>query len=39
MLFGHCVEVFYKEAFEKHRALFEELGVNPNNGAGSLKKR
>lgn len=34
VFFGHCVDVFYKDAIEKHRALFEELGVNLNNGIG-----
>jgi len=36
VLFGHCVEVFYKDAFDKHKALFQELGVNPNNGVGDV---
>ncbi|MEH6580022.1 MAG: NADP-dependent isocitrate dehydrogenase [Amphritea sp.] len=36
IVFGHAVTVFYKELFEKHGALFEELGVNPNNGIGSV---
>ncbi|KXI29911.1 NADP-dependent isocitrate dehydrogenase [Paraglaciecola hydrolytica] len=36
IVFGHCVKVFYKDLFEKHAALFEELGVNPNNGLGSV---
>mmetsp|Transcript_17167 Transcript_17167/g.23578 ORF Transcript_17167/g.23578 Transcript_17167/m.23578 type:complete len:808 (-) Transcript_17167:85-2508(-) len=36
ILFGHCVKVFYKEAFEKHGDLFEEIGANPNNGLGSI---
>ncbi|MFY8054052.1 MAG: NADP-dependent isocitrate dehydrogenase, partial [Limnohabitans sp.] len=30
IVFGHCVKIFYKEAFEKHGKLFEELGVNVN---------
>jgi isocitrate dehydrogenase len=34
IFFKHCVEVFYKEAFEKHRELFEELGVTATNGIG-----
>jgi len=34
IMFGHCVTVFFKDAFEKHASLFEELGVNPNNGIG-----
>jgi len=36
IMFGHCVAVFYKEVFEKHTALIEELGVNVNNGLGDL---
>jgi isocitrate dehydrogenase len=36
IVFGHCVRIFYKEAFEKHAKLFEELGVNVNNGMSNL---
>jgi len=36
IVFGHCVRIFYKEAFEKHAQLFEELGVNVNNGMVDL---
>ena len=36
IVFGHCVKIYYKEAFEKHAALFEELGVNVNNGMVNL---
>lgn len=36
IVFGHCVKVFYKELFDKHGELFKELGVNPNNGLGSV---
>lgn len=36
IVFGHCVKVFYKNLFEKHAELFEKLGVNPNNGLGSV---
>ncbi|HCB09122.1 MAG TPA: NADP-dependent isocitrate dehydrogenase [Alteromonas sp.] len=36
IVFGHCVKVFYKELFEKYGDLFDELGVNPNNGLGSV---
>jgi isocitrate dehydrogenase len=39
IVFGHCVRLFYKEAFEKHAKLFEELGVNPNNGLASLYEK
>ncbi|MCV2354137.1 NADP-dependent isocitrate dehydrogenase [Paucibacter sp. B2R-40] len=36
IVFGHCVRIFYKEAFAKHAQLFEELGVNVNNGMVNL---
>ncbi|AMO60316.1 isocitrate dehydrogenase, NADP-dependent, monomeric type [Mycolicibacterium phlei] len=36
IVFGHAVKVFYKDAFEKHGKLFEELGVNVNNGLSDL---
>jgi len=36
IVFGHCVKIFYKEAFEKHDTLFKELGVNVNNGMADL---
>ena len=36
IVFGHCVKIFYKEAFAKHGALFKELGVNVNNGMADL---
>ncbi|MFB9267972.1 NADP-dependent isocitrate dehydrogenase [Bradyrhizobium erythrophlei] len=32
IVFGHCVKIFYRDAFAKHGQLFEELGVNVNNG-------
>jgi isocitrate dehydrogenase len=36
IVFGHCVRMFYKEAFEKHGKLFDEIGVNVNNGMANL---
>ncbi|SDU80611.1 NADP-dependent isocitrate dehydrogenase [Gordonia westfalica] len=36
IVFGHAVKVFYREAFEKHGDLFDELGVNVNNGLSDL---
>jgi len=36
IMFGHCVKVFFKELFAKHGAVFQELGVNPNNGFGDV---
>ncbi|WP_114152359.1 NADP-dependent isocitrate dehydrogenase [Chromobacterium haemolyticum] len=39
IVFGHCVKIYYKEAFEKHGKLFEELGVNVNNGMATLYEK
>ncbi len=39
ILFGHCVSVYYKDVFEKHGAVLEELGVNPNNGVAEIYTR
>ncbi|WAL48735.1 NADP-dependent isocitrate dehydrogenase [Rhodococcus pyridinivorans] len=36
IVFGHAVKTFYKDAFAKHQKLFDELGVNVNNGLGDL---
>ncbi len=36
IVFGHCVKIFYKDAFEKHGKLFDELGINVNNGMVDL---
>ena len=36
ILFGHAVTVYYKDVFDKHAALFDEIGVNPNNGLGDV---
>ena len=36
IVFGHCVRIFYKEAFAKHAKLLAELGVNVNNGMVDL---
>jgi isocitrate dehydrogenase len=39
IVFGHCVKIFYKDLFAKHGELFEELGVNPNNGMSSVYEK
>jgi len=39
IVFGHCVRIFYKEAFAKHAKLFDELGVNVNNGMANLYEK
>ena len=36
IVFGHCVRIFYQDAFEKHGKLFDEIGVNVNNGMANL---
>lgn len=36
ILFGHAVVEFFKPVFDKHAALFTELGVDVNNGAGDM---
>lgn len=36
IVFGHAVKTFYKDAFAKHQKLFDELGVNVNNGLVDL---
>jgi isocitrate dehydrogenase len=36
IVFGHCVRIFYKDAFDKHGRLFDSLGVNVNNGMVDL---
>ncbi|WP_022669547.1 NADP-dependent isocitrate dehydrogenase [Hippea alviniae] len=39
ILFGHMVEIYFKDVFEKHKETFEKLGVNPNNGLVDLYKK
>jgi isocitrate dehydrogenase len=36
IMFGHAVTVFYRDVFEKHAALFADLGVDANNGIGDV---
>lgn len=36
IMFGHAVKVFFKPVFDKHAALFAELGVDVNNGFGDV---
>jgi isocitrate dehydrogenase len=36
ILFGFAVKVYFSDLIEKHGALFDELGVNFNNGLGDL---
>lgn len=36
IIFGHMVETFFKEVFDKHGETLEEIGVEVNNGFGDL---
>src|SRR5512141_2653182 len=39
IVFGHAVKVYYKDLFAKHGKLFDELGVQPNNGLSSVYEK
>ncbi|BDZ72401.1 isocitrate dehydrogenase, NADP-dependent [Methylophaga marina] len=39
LMFGFAVRVFFKDLIEKHGNLFDELGVDFNNGLGDLYSR
>ena len=39
IIFGHAVQVFFRELFEKHADTFEMLGVEVNNGFGDVIAR
>ncbi|RUM76875.1 MAG: NADP-dependent isocitrate dehydrogenase [Candidatus Thioglobus sp.] len=36
IIFGQVVSVFFEDVFKKHALVFEELGVNANNGFGDV---
>ena len=39
VIFGHAVQVYFKELFEKHGETFEALGADPSNGFGDVVSR
>ena len=39
IIFGHAVKAYYKDAFVKHGELFEQLGVDANNGIGDAYEK
>ncbi len=39
IMFGHAVEVFFKDVFEKYAVEFKEIGFNANLGLGDLYKK
>lgn len=36
IMFGHAVEVYFKDVFSKHSKTFDEIGINPKFGLGDL---
>jgi len=36
IIFGHAVNVYFSDVFEKHAATFEKLGVDTRNGLGDV---
>ncbi len=36
IMFGHAVNVYYREVFEKHAEKFAQLGVDTRNGLGDV---
>ena len=36
IIFGHAVQVYYGEVFEKHAAVFQQLGIEASNGMGDV---
>ena len=36
IIFGHAVSVFYQDVFEKYASVFEQLGIEANNGLGDV---
>ncbi|CAB9511599.1 Isocitrate dehydrogenase [NADP] [Seminavis robusta] len=36
IMFGHCIRVYYKDAWAKHGTKLEDIGANPNEGLAAL---
>ncbi|MES2628872.1 MAG: NADP-dependent isocitrate dehydrogenase, partial [Bacteroidota bacterium] len=39
IIFGHAVDVFFKDVISKHAETFQKLGVNTRNGFGDLTSK
>ena len=39
IIFGHAVKLFFSDVFEKHQVLFDEIGINTNNGYGNVLEK
>ena len=36
IMFGHCIRVFFKDVFDKHGDILDEIGADPKQGLASL---
>lgn len=39
IIFGHAINVYFREAFKKHSTILKQLGVDTKNGLGDLISR
>ena len=39
IIFGHAVKIFFADVFEKHEVIFNEIGVDANNGYGNILEK
>ena len=39
IIFGHCVNAYYKDALSKHKVLLERLSVDTRNGIGDVYEK
>ena len=39
IIFGHAVKIFFADVFEKHEDIFNEIGVDANNGYGNILEK
>jgi len=36
IMFGHCIKVYYKDAWAKHGKTITDIGANPNSGLAAI---
>jgi len=36
IMFGHCIKVYFKDAWTKHQEKLEEIGADPNQGLSAM---
>jgi len=39
VMFGHCINVYFKDVFTKYKDVFERVGVDTSNGLGDVYKK